>query len=628
MNDSDANAVEGAVAETSVETPVIPEIKEEPYNPAMDEKYRFDLTVWLDGKTPEEHFAEAEKFIKDFPKYKGRLADKESAREALTYMLGAQRSFSRCNFYCAINFYANMSSAEAKKLYFKCNGLGSELSVATAFVDPEILALSEETIKDYKAANWFEGSEQFFDNINRYRPYVRSIEVEEVLAAYGEALSTISDKMENILSSNIPWKTVTLSDGTQFLCNIENYADEGRRKENLEDRKLIYETFLGTLKEHASYIADVLEATKQMQHITAKQKKFDSAYEQVMFDYRVGNDFFPTLKTRVKVMLPSLHRFLKIKARMLRKEKLHYYDLFVSGEMAHKPAGFDIEESIKIIREVMSFMPKEYTDKIAKMTDLSNKYIDVYPRPGKMNGAFCSSPFDGPARFLLNHTKDSIYPVSTFIHEMGHAIQREMSYENNNMVTWNFPGLVVEIPSMFPELVFAESMISKNDNPTEKLDMQYEMLDGIRTGVFRQMIFAEFEEFLFSLVQEHKPFVVEELAAKYLALLKEYYGDVVEIPDIAGYEFLYVSHFSMNWYLPKYIFSGLSGWLMYAAIKSGSVTLDNFVQMHKMGGRVPEALSFVERYGLDLSSQKAYDDFDHQYNKYMDEMEQTINQLS
>jgi oligoendopeptidase F len=480
--------------------------------------------------------------------------------------------------------------------------LFAELAAATAWVDPEILTIPSDKIAAFLEQDPALGVyRRTLERLEKRRPHVLDPEGEKILGMSqrirGEG-STIGGLLRN---AEIPWPTVTMSDGSELRLDPQGYS-VGRQSHVREDRIKVFEAFYDELHAFESSLAATLSATVQEHVFTARVRDYDSSLEASLAGTEVDPAVYRMLVDEINENLPVLHRYLKLRGRILGVDDLSYYDIY--PPLVQKvTADYGWESAKKLIVEHLSPLGEEYTSRLDHA--LNSGWVDVYPHQGKRSGAYVNgSVYDVHPYMLLNH-QDDFSSTNTAAHEAGHLMHSWYSNEAQPYPTADYAIFVAEVASTVNEVIFFKNMVAAAEDDEARLALLGRFLDGLRNTVFRQTQFAEFELAIHETAERGEPLTGESLDAIYLDLLKKYYGHdqgVMEIDERYAVEWAFVPHFHYNFYVYQYATSYVSAIaLAEGLLEERPGALERYLAFLKAGSTKPP-VELLRDAGVDMTS--------------------------
>src|SRR3954466_15698902 len=251
---------------------------------------------------------------------------------------------------------------------------------------------------------------------------------------------------------------------------------------------------------------------------------------------------------------------------MLGLAVLRYQDLYVPL-VASVDMHFEPDEARAITLEALAPLGKEYTDALRK--GFESGWTDYLPSPGKRSGAYSTGVY-GVHPFQLLNFNGRYDDLSTLAHESGHSMHTALSYAAQPYPTSDYPIFVAEVASTLNENLLIHHMLGRAQDDPTRLFLLGTLLDGLRTTLFRQTQFAEFELAFHEQAERGEPLTGENLSQLYLKIAREYYGHdkkVCQVDDLLAIEWAYVPHFYYNFYVYQYATSMVASTALARAIR-------------------------------------------------------------
>ena len=499
----------------------------------------------------------------------------------------------------------------------------SRFTEATAWMQPEIIETGREVIESYIEED--PRLERFafqLDDALRNAPHTLGEEAEQTLSYFTQTLAAPNNIYSLVANSDIPWPTVTLSNGEEQVIDSQGYS-RWRASENRDDRKKVFDAFWSRWEEYRNSVGSILNTHIQNQVALAKARHFDSVLDRELFQDNLPPAVYRTLVTEVNNALPTLHRYFRLRARMLGVEQMHYYDIY--PPLVSLDKKFDIETTKRITLEAMSVLGKDWVG--MQRDAINERWMHVYPQRGKRSGAYMSPiAYDVHPYVLLNHN-DDYESLSTFAHEWGHAMHTLYARQEQPFDTAFYSTFIAEIPSTSLELILQDYMAKNAASDEEKLFYLGFGLESMRGTFFRQTMFAEFELSLYEAAERGEALSGEKISDMYGEILKRYHGHeegVVVIDDLYENEWMFVPHFYYNMYVFQYATSQTAGTALYEKIRNeGQAGVENYKNLLRAGGS-DYPYELLTAAGVDLAKPEPYRAAVRKMNAIMDEMERLL----
>lgn len=557
--------------------------------------------------------------------YKGTLGKSASSMlTALNAISRAKQELYKLYTYASLKADEDVRIAKNQERQQSAAALQTAFGEKTAWLIPEILAVGADKIEKFEdqspdLAKRFGFS---LENTLRAKPHTLGLEAEGVLASAGTVLNQPNNIYAVLANGEVPFPTVTLSDGTKVRLDQSAYS-KCRQAPNRADRKKVFDEFWGTWKKYEGTFGQTLATQVMGEVFDAKVRHFPNALSAALFNDNMPESVYRQLVKQANDSLPTFHRYLKLRKKLLGiKDELQYYDIYPSMFKLKTPLTFTVPESEKIALEVTAVYGPEYTAKLKK--GFAGHWMDVYPRQGKASGAYMNgSAYDVHPYLHLNHN-DDYESLSTFVHEWGHAVHTLLDTENQPFETSDYSTFIAETASISNEMLLSDYMVSHAKTDNEKLYYLGAELELIRSTFYRQTMFAEFQLAVHEELESGKPLSGERMTSIYCGLLKKYHGDaqgVMKIDPKFCTEWEFIPHFYYGFYVYQYATS-MAGAAMFtdAIEKEGAPARDRYIAMLKAGGS-DYPYDLYKKAGLDMASPEPYKALVARMNTVMDEID-------
>jgi len=552
---------------------------------------------------------EVQDWIPEMVKFKGKLG--ESASNLYT---GLELSSDISKAYARLVVYANRQSdqdlrdSDNMTLKQKAQNLGNRLSESLAFLEPEILTIDAAKIDQFKKDEPGLTKYDFYlSGLSRQKAHTLSEKEEEILASAGMLTQTPVDMFNIFDNAEKPNPKVTLSNGEEVELSAAGYV-KYRTTPNREDRARVFEAQFEGYKNFINMFGANLSGKVRGDYFYAKNRKYNSSLEYSLDEYNIPTGVYENLIKQIHNNLPTLHKALELKKKLLGVDKLHYYDLYMPlVERVELP--FTVEEGQETVKNALAPMGDEYLATLQKAFD--DKWIDYLPARGKRSGAYSSGSAYDVHPYILHNWLDDYESVSTLAHELGHSLHSFYTNKSQPYVYTDYSTFIAEIASTLNENLLNDYMIKNAKNDEEKLYILGSYLELLRTTIFRQVSFAEFEWEIHKRIENGEPLTGEKMSEIYYDIVKTYYGHdkgVCIVDDYVQYEWAYIPHFlNYTFYVYQYSTS-----LIYSTafaekiINEGEPAVDKFLNLLK-GGSSDYPIELLKKAGLDPLSNEAFD---------------------
>ena len=549
----------------------------------IDEKYKWDLTpIFSSDEDWEKEYDLVTKELSKVEDFKGKItSSQEIFKNFLEFDEKLERRVYKLYYYAHLNFDSDTTDNKYQILKGKIDELLQKYSVATSFIQPEILKADYEIIKNYIDSDPELNKYHYtFENMFRVKGHELSDEQEKILASLSNVLSSPEDIYESLTDSDLKFGMIKDENGNDVEFTESNWSIFCRSKDR-DVRKNAFNRLFTVYSDYKNTIANTY--TKNVDYLVnmAKLHNFNTSIEASLFndaiDVSVYNNLIDTINKRIK----SNHDYYDVKKKVLGVDELHLYDVYTSLVDEYEKK-YTFEEAKELVLEALAPMGDDYANILKKA--FNERWIDVCNNKGKRGGAYSSGFYDTNPYVLLNF-EGNFEDVSTLAHELGHSMHTYLSCHNQEYVNSNYKIFVAEVASTVNELLLRLYILNNTKDDNEKLFILNSILELFRTTIFRQTMFAEFERDTHALKESGEVLTNELLSNKYYELNKKYFGDKVIVDDLIRYEWMRIPHFYYDFYVYKYSI-GLSC-AAYIATNIYNKTegfLDKYLSFLKSGG--------------------------------------------
>ena len=588
----------------------------------IPEQYRWDLgIIFPDLDAWEAAYARVEEEIPELAAYKGRLGESADVMFVATDLVyNIVRTIEDIYVYAAQWQSTDTRNAEANTYIGRAQALYAKFGEATAFFEPEIVQLPDETIAKYLEDPRLATYDHVLDNILRTKAHTRSQEVEEVLAGSALLQGSPSQTYHFLNDADIEWPSI--------------------KDENGEDRKVIpglYYTFMysqdrrvrkdaalaifGTYDKYGNTFSGTYNGLVQKDVWMAKTRNYPSTLDMVLDGDNVPSSVVETLVATVHDNLDAVHQYIELRKKVLGLEDFHIFDLYVSMvPSAEKTYTFDEGWAM-----AMEFWTETFGEEYAAVAERGRRerWIDVYPSAGKQGGAYSSGSYNSVPYLFLNWG-GTLDDVTTLVHEMGHSIHSYLATNNQPYHDADYSLFVAEVGSVASESLFFEWLLERTTDPTERLALLNQRMNDIVGTFLRQIFFHEFEHAAHVMAEEGKPITKESLGAAWGDLWLEYYGDQVTLDEEFKGGWARIPHFYRTYYVWKYATSFAAGEAIAGRFRAGDETaVEDYLETLKLGGSV-YPMDAVKRAGVDMNDPQVIRAVMDRFRSILGEMEKLL----
>jgi oligoendopeptidase F len=557
--------------------------------------------------------------------FKGKIS--KSASELLG-CLEYESAFSKdmSLLYC----YAGMRSDEDTRVS-KYNGMRQKLQYIStdygtnaSYIEPEICSMDSETITDFISQEpGLKVYKKYLTDLQRTKSHKLSEKEESLLAQAGLIASTSSSIYNIFTNAELPFPTVTLKDGRKVELTNSGYGLH-RADKDRENHEIVFNAYWKLYDSFKQTFGAQLSGSVKKNIFFAKARKYDSVLESNLDRNNIPTDVYHTLIKNAHDNLDVLHRFLKLKKRLLGVETLKYSDMYVPP-VPSSSTEYTYEKGCELVMESLAPLGPDYIAAVER--SIKERWIDVYPTPGKRSGAYCNgSAFDVHPYMLLNYN-GKYGDVSTMTHEMGHAMHSYFSNKTQPFPIAGYSIFAAEVASTFNEILLVNKSLKDSTSDDEKLFLLLNYLDRIRSTVFRQTQFAEFELKMFEIAENDQPLTGDVLTKLFGDIAKEYYGHdkgICHVDELYTVEWAFVPHFYRSFYVYQYATSFTASVALAEKVMNDEPgALDKFLTFLSSGGK-DYPVELLKEAGVDLTTSKPFEQTMAAMTRAMDEVEKIL----
>ncbi|GET11333.1 oligoendopeptidase F [Ligilactobacillus agilis] len=526
------------------------EVKKLPQRKEVPVELTWDLElIFANSGEFDTAVTELEQQTTTFLTYQGQVG--QSAQTLLTALeawLDLDRALEKIYVYASMKNDQDTKNAEYQALFTRVQKLVAEVSAKIAWFEPELLALSEETVATYlQVEPKLQQYQHLLEVLLAKKPHILSDKEEALLAGASDILGA----PENIFGvlNNADFKFAQVSDeaGNKVQLSQGLYGkllesvNREVRKEAFEKLYLVYHQFRHTL-------ATTLATHVRMHNFEAKLRGYNSAQERALASNSIPVKVYTTLLEQVEQHLPLLHRYVELRKKVLGLTELHMYDLYtpLTGKAN---LAYTYEEAKQESLKALAVLGDDYLEHVKEA--YASRWIDVVENEGKRSGAYSSGVYDTAPYILLNW-QDNLDNLFTLVHEMGHSMHTYLTTHNQPYQYGDYPIFLAEIASTTNENLLTQYLLETQKDPQVQAYVLNHYLDGFKGTVFRQAQFAQFELWLHEQEASGQALTAEKIADYYGKLNQHYYGSAVVNDQQIAYEWARIPHFYYNFYVYQY----------------------------------------------------------------------------
>lgn len=566
----------------------------------IDEQFKWDLSSYVSNeKQIDETFKIMENLIKVFPTYKGKLNNKEILLERLSkYEKDEIKIYKLAHF---ISLSLNVDSTDTKilELSQKLDTLYTKMCEANAFFMPEMYTLSDEYLNSLLKDERFKDYDNSIKDIIKLKPHKLDEKTNTLLAKMGSFLGNNSNLHSILTDSEMYFDDAVDSKGKKH--KVDNASaqvylrskDKMLRKTTFESRMKAFERLNKTFAE--LYLKDI-----ELDKFNYKLKNYNSLLEEVLLGEDVPEIVFDNNIKNVNKNINLLQDYIRWQKKISKNKDFAYYDLFEDEKTSQK---ITLNQAHDLVLNAISPIGEEYYNLVKKK--LCDKSIDYMPNANKNSGAYCSNCYDAKTLILMNYNHD-YSSVSTLIHEMGHCINAEYFNSAQPREKAEISIFAAEIASTTNEILLNLQMQKQAKTNKDKAYYIHTLLEDIRSTIFRQTLFSEFELFAHTRIDNEQPTTYADLNNYYFELNKKYYGTSCKLPKSLQFEWERIPHFYNAYYVYSYSTGMITAITMAYKLLNEKDFSEKYIKFLKNGTAKP-AVEILKEIGVDLTTNEPFE---------------------
>ena len=576
----------------------------------------WDLSALCTGRDDyRKKLKELENRLPSLGEYRGRLGESADAfHNALEIFFSFLLDEETTLHWAYLNYSADSTNPLVMEDAGLADMLNSKVAEATSWMDPEIMALSDEAVESYLAEERNSDYRIYIRKARRMKEHVLSDKEERIMSLFSANRSGYQQAFGDANNIDFDFGEVRGEKLTHStFAKLIRSEDESIRKETYEKLYSVYE-------KNQHVLARIYEGSIKNDIFVSRARGYSSSLECALFPDNVDRSVYTSLIENVHKAFPYLHRYYDLRAKMLHKDKLKHYDVYVA--MVPEVNGrHTYDEAVSIIKEAVKPLGEDYSKTLVNGLT-KGRWVDRYENRGKRSGAFSSGGFNGNPYILTNFEEEVLDSVFTLIHEGGHSMHSYFSSRSNPFPCYDYTIFEAEVASTFNENLLSHYLIKNSESREEEAYLVSKQLEDIVATFFRQTMFAEYELLLHEAAENGTPLTIDYMRKTYRGLLEAYFGPRLEFESNSDMEGLRIPHFYNAFYVYKYA-TGIAASIALSerVLNGGEKEKNDYLTFLRSGGsRYPiEALKVA---GVDMSKSDAVRATAEHFNALLDRLEE------
>ncbi|WP_066252178.1 oligoendopeptidase F [Neobacillus drentensis] len=570
----------------------------------------------------EKEFQEVKGQIPGIKNFEGKLGESaETLYEALQFQDKLLERIGKLYTYSHMRYDQDTTNSFYQGLDDRMKNLYSQAASQLAFIVPEILSLDESKVTSFlNEKPELKLYEHALAEINLQRPHVLTAEQEALLAEASEVMDASSNTFGMLNNADLEFPTIKDENGEEVEITHGRYirflesADPRVRQDAF---KAVYKTY-GDFK---NTFSSTLSGNVKKDNFNARVRKYNSARHAALSANNIPESVYDNLVNAVTDNLHLLHRYIKLRKKVLGLNELHMYDLFTP---LVKDVKMEIkyEEAKDLVIKGLAPLGEEYSNILKE--GFENRWVDVHENKGKRSGAYSSGAY-GTHPYILMNWQDNVNNLFTLAHEFGHSVHSYYTRKSQPYPYGNYSIFVAEVASTCNEALLNDYLLKTIDDEQKRIYLLNHYLEGFRGTVFRQTMFAEFEHMIHQKAQNNEALTADALTESYYELNKKYFGEEdIVIDEEIGLEWARIPHFYYNYYVYQYAtgFSAATA-LSKQILEEGEPAVKRYIDFLSSGSS-DYPIEVLKKAGVDMTSANPIKNACKVFEEKLNELEQLL----
>lgn len=588
---------------------------------SIDPKYTWDLTPFFaDDSQWESSFRQLKELLTTVSAYKGTL--NQSLQHFKQFIVLKEQIITlagRLYTYAKMRWDENTKSNTYKSLFERVQLISAEVETSLSFVEPEILNNLDTYLGYVENDDKLQEYRRYFERLKIQKEHILS-DIEEAIISEASILSQGPETIFNVLSdSDLPFPMVTDDEGKQVRLSHSRYSTL-MESYNRDVRSGAFHALYGTYRSYINTYASILTAHLKTDIFHSRVRKYADSLEAALKPNEIPVSVYENLLTAVEQSIPILQKYLQLRKQKLNLGDIHMYDLYVPivPDLQYK---LTYEQACDILLKAFAPLGEDYVNTVKGA--FTDRWIDVFENEGKRSGAYSWGSYDTYPYILMNY-QNNLNSLFTLAHEMGHSMHSYYSKQKQPFATSDYVIFVAEVASTVNETLLFHYLLETSDDQKFKAYLLNYFIEGFRTTMFRQTMFAEFEKSIHEAIEQGDSLTNEQLSAMYYKLNQKYYSPAVVIDQDIELEWARIPHFYYNYYVYQYAtgFSAAQA-LTKQILEQGEVAVQRYIEFLG-GGSSKTPISLLQDAGVDMTTPQPILEAFKICEQYIDELEKYL----
>ena len=565
--------------------------------------------------------------VEEDKKYLSAFAGKlgTSAADLLAYLTRMEQVNAKAELlgnYCMRKADEDTRNASAQAMSGKFMSIVVALGAECSFETPEIMAIPEEVLEGFYAAEpELLRYRRYLTDVRRMKEHTLSAAEEKILAAAGEVTGSPSDVFGNLTNADMTFPDAVDGEGKSRPLTQGTFIAYQTGDDRCL-RKSAYENLYHTFANFKNTSAALLNAQGKALKFRADARKYESTLQAALFRNNVPESVYLNLIEAVHQNMDKLHRYVRLRKKLLGLEELHFYDTYTSL-IPGVDRKIPFADAKQTVYDALYPLGEEYRAILKE--GFENRWIDVYENEGKRGGAYSAGATVHP--FVLLNYDETLNSQFTLAHEMGHALHSYLSNKTQNPIDADYVIFVAEVASTCNEALLMQYLLGRTTDKKERAYLINYFLDQFKGTLYRQTMFAEFELIMGRHIAEGRTLTADLLCSEYKKLNELYYGPDIVVDDEIAMEWARIPHFYYNYYVFQYA-TGYSAAIALSRkiLSEGETAVKDYLGFLS-GGCSKSPIDLLKGAGVDMTGPEPVNQALQLFGELLDEMEQLLEEI-
>lgn len=601
-------------------------IKDLPDRSAIDEKYKWDLTlIYKNDSEWEKDFEFVKNNIQKYKEFEGKLTKSgKTLYQALKFDEQIGIKLDKLSLYSSLSKDLDLTNNKYIAMAQKLQDLRVKLSEITAFWSPELTTLTKEQLdKFYKEEKGLLEYKKYFDNILRFKPHVLSKDKEVLISQTMPVMSVPYEAFNTFVDAEMDFPIIKDEKGNDIKISQGRYG-AAMASTDREYRIRFYKNYYIPFMRYKNTLATLMLGNAKANIFDAKVRNYKSARYAALFQNNIPESVYDNLVNTCRDNSKVVHRWVSIRKKLLGVNDYHPYDNYVTLFPSTKEE-YTYDQAVEIIKNALQPFGEDYMKNLQMAFD--HRRIDVYETKAKRSGAYSSGTTYKQEPYVLLNWNGTLSDVFTFAHEMGHNMHSYYTGYYQPFQYANYSIFLAEVASTLNEALLQDYLIKNAKTKEQKLALIEKAITGICATFFRQTAFADFEHKFYTAVEQGQPLTADDLTEMYRKIYQEQWGPEMVVDEEEAYTWARVPHFYYNFYVYQYATSyAASLAIMEKYKKEGPKVLQDYIEKFLKAGSSKYPIDVLKDMGVDMNDPSVVKAVVNRMNELMDEMEKLLSE--